>query len=121
MIYQVSWVTAIANYKTVTQWNRHLYRGKNVGDALPPSLPALAKHIRNSENDSFIFVVGKKGGWLLQLEKWIADEKLEKYIRVKTGLIGNPVHRENGPNLVLCIMQSEKHFQREEEKEIVDA
>ena len=82
------------------------YRGKDINTAR-----MLANFIRNSKDDSFVFILGKNGGQVDKFNKWIHEHKLEDYIicRPEYG-ITNQHHLDAPRNLFLVVMASKEHF-----------
>jgi hypothetical protein len=119
MIYHMQWSYLTYPF-VVSQWNVTAYPtpGLKIGDTIPSRVDEFAEFVKTSENDTFIFILGKQVGAIAQVDAWMEKHDLAKLVVKRTGLIGNPVHPVKGPNLQIIILQSEKHHQREEQKEV---
>lgn len=78
---------------------------------------ALAKLIRESKEDSFIFILVKHNETYANFLNWVEEEKLEEYImyHFPEG-VTNPNYLDNGRNLVPVVMCSKEHMWREQLK-----
>lgn len=77
-------------------------------------LSFLANIIKQSEEDSFIFILVNKSGQEERFNKWVEEYELDNYIIfTPPTLVTNGVHPENGPNLRLVVMASSNHPMRD--------
>ena len=74
----------------------------------------LAEVIKESEDDSFVFITTKNNNLDETLNDWIDKYNLRDYIVYEsTDFITNPVHPHNKKNLKVYVMVSKEHFWRE--------
>ena len=79
---------------------------------------ALAKLIRESKEDSFIFILVKHNRTYKNFLEWVEQEKLEEYIMYSFPEgVTNPNYLDNGRTLVPVVMCSKEHMWREQLKE----
>lgn len=78
---------------------------------------ALAKLIRESKEDSFIFILIKHNATYKNFLDWVKREKMEEYImcHFPEG-VTNPNYKDNGRTLVPVVMCSKEHMWREQLK-----
>lgn len=98
--------------KTISNWSAQSLSpmvGKRIdGQAF------LAGTIKESSNDSFIFILTVLNGQSHQFDVWVEKYGLKEYIVFEPPLaIENGVHSENGRNLRLVVMASLDHAWRD--------
>lgn len=72
----------------------------------------LAEAIKESEDDSFIFILQNKQ--LKSFKEWLVKFELEDYVVYNMPQpITNDVHKDNGRNLTMYVLASSKHVWRE--------
>ena len=115
MIYSVHWLTC--SEFTVSKWSSEAIKALAEVGSTFSFKGDLATFIKESKNDTFIFILVKTQGQLESWEKWLEDSNLGDLVVLRTKGITNPIHPQYKHNLVLAILQSKEHFQRNETKE----
>lgn len=121
MIYHITW-SGLAGQPGMTIQNNWQLEGAKklkpdakIGDPYPNVRDQLAHDIKGSKDDSFIFILVNKSGQVAQWEEWVKANDLEGLVVKRSGLVTNPVHPNNGPNLMIAVIQSKDHFQQKEQ------
>jgi hypothetical protein len=115
VIYAVHWLTC--SDFIVSQWSSEYIKNRAKIGARFTFKSELATFIKESKNDTFIFILVKTQDQLEPWEKWLEDYGLEDLVVLRTKGITNPIHSQYKHNLVLAVLQSKEHFQRKETKE----
>lgn len=72
----------------------------------------LAKKIKDSPKDSFIFILQKDSSTSMALAadfmEFIKEYNLESFIALETPFVTNPVHKNRGRQLKLFVLQTPK-------------
>ena len=120
MIYQTQW-GSLNTKVTVNLWNKYLFPNKEVGEeAYYGARADYVDFIKSSKNDTFLFILLKRGDSYFGFLEWVKENDLEDYIVVHTKGITNPVHPDRKHELYLVVMQSLEHFARIQRKEKVE-
>lgn len=116
MIYHVVWL--YMKPERVTAWNQSVYPDRKIGDMVCYRAIKLAEFIKSSEDDTFLFILAHGYGQQKEeFEEWLDRYKLRDLLVVKTKGITNPIHSTVKHGLMLAVLQSSNHFQREQQKE----
>lgn len=117
MIYHVTWGN-LGDGIVVNQWNKRYYGNLPIGTVLRPK-EDLVKFIKESEDDTFVFIFPTTlmaHYYWHPFNSWLDANDFRKNIVLQTGKISNPIHPDRRHELVVVVLQSDKHFQREEAK-----
>ena len=72
-----------------------------------------AKAIKQSENDSFIFILAKTSKQDVYFEEFLCEYKLKNLIVRESGWITNDVHLDQPNNIKMVVLMSPKHWYRD--------
>jgi FMN phosphatase YigB (HAD superfamily) len=84
---------------------------KELADACKDIHKVLAEYIKESEEDSFVFILTNQQ--LPSFNKWLEKYELKDLIVADPAAVTNSVHISNGPNLNLRVLVSAKHLWRD--------
>lgn len=117
-VYSFTWSSVISPGGVISEWNKHLYPGRNIGEAVNPNgAKDVADYIKNSKEDTFFFCLSNYAGPQAvgchdqkpQWEKWVEENQLQEYVKICSAGISNPIHQERKYSLYVVIMQSKDH------------
>jgi hypothetical protein len=128
VIYSIYWMSVYTEQR-VTEWNKAQFPNRKVGDLVSSSeySKELADGIKESENDTFLFLLSNYAGEQAkhgkdqkpQFDSWIKEHGLEEYVAFMSAGISNPAHQERKYSVYLVVMQSKNHHMPVEMKGMV--
>jgi hypothetical protein len=111
----LGWKAHLHGGLTDKDWNDYLGGAGGTGIYRFPALEypcTVHEQIKNSKNDTFVFILTKTEGMLANFDKWLELYGLKEYEIYRTPGTTNANHMQRPKNLVMVFLQSKEHFQR---------